>query len=105
MPEADQNGGRFDVLCTAAIAHKIKDLQEQAGAEGRGKQFLEALRDIARRLIYDPHDFGEPLYRLPALRMQICHAVLPPLIVYFGVCEDRPVVFLRGVELLPKQKG
>ena len=49
----------------------------------------------------DPYDFGEPLYRLPALRMQIRHGAILPLFIDYGVCEDRPLVFIRGVTLLP----
>jgi hypothetical protein len=50
------NGGRYEVLCSSAIAQQIKTLQEQANAPGRGAPFLRALRSIARHLTYDLHD-------------------------------------------------
>ena len=40
------------------------------------KQVLTAIRTISQRLSHDPVEFGEPLYRLPALRLQIRHAVV-----------------------------
>jgi hypothetical protein len=46
---------------------------------------------------------GEPIYRLPALRMQVRTIVVRPLVVDFVVCEDQPLVFLKVVSLLSKQ--
>jgi hypothetical protein len=71
MPSAASNGGRYKVLCSAAIAQQIKHLQERASAEGRGAQFLRALRSIARHLTYDPNSFGEPLYQAASLARSI----------------------------------
>ena len=105
MPEAADNGGRYRVHCSSVIAQRIKDLQAQANAEGRGKAFLDALRTIGRHLIYDPNDFGEPLYRLPALRMQVRLSLVLPLVADFAVCEDRPLVFIKGIRLLPKKRA
>jgi hypothetical protein len=34
--------------------------------------------------------------------MEIRTVILGPLVVDFGVCEDRPVVFIKGVTLLAK---
>ena len=62
----------------------------------------KALHLLKRRLQTSPGNLGEPLYRLAALRMQIRTVVLGPLAVDFGVCEDRPVVFIKGVVLLSK---
>ncbi len=44
------------------------------------------------------------MYRLPALRMRIYCAVSAPLIVYYGVHDDLPLVFIKSVKLLPKKK-
>lgn len=44
--------------------------------------------------------FGEPEYRLPALKMQIRSGGVLPLIVHVGVCEDEPIVFIKKVTLL-----
>jgi hypothetical protein len=99
MPSSASNGGRYEVLCSTAIAQQIKDLQERASAEGRGAQFLRALRSIARHLTYDPNNFGEPLYRLPALRTDVRVGVVLPLSIDFAVSEERQVVFIKGVKL------
>lgn len=49
----------------------------------------------------DPSEFGEPLYRLPALKIQVRTSIVPPLAIHFGVCEERPLVFIKGVQKLP----
>ena len=45
---------------------------EQAKVRGEGSAFLTALRHIYQRLRNDPHGFGEPMYRLPAIKMLVC---------------------------------
>jgi hypothetical protein len=57
-------------------------------------------REIADRLQLDPLNLGEPLYRLPALGMQIGSGAIRPLAVDFGICENKPLVFIRTVKLL-----
>ena len=90
----------FHVGFSEAIAQTIRRLQRQASQEGRGKDFLSALRKAVDRLQSSPRGFGEPLYRLPVLCMQVRCAVLGPMSIYFGVCEDRPLVFIMAVKLL-----
>jgi hypothetical protein len=43
---------------------------------------------------------GEPLYRLTGLRMQVHTCLVRPLEIDYAVCEDRPLVFIKGVTLL-----
>lgn len=63
-------------------------------------EFLDAIRHVVHRLRHDPTEFGEPLYRLPILRMEVRCAAIGSLYVDFGVCEDRPLVFIKAVKLL-----
>jgi hypothetical protein len=42
------------------------------------------------------------LYRLPALRLKVRHGAMGPLLIYFAVHEDKPLVFIKGVALLPE---
>jgi len=98
------NGKRpFQLGFSSMIAETIRQLQRQASREDRGTEFLNALRQMADRLRGDPGRFGEPLYRLPTLRMQVRCAVIPPIYMDFAVCEDRPLVFIKAVKLLAKQ--
>jgi len=95
------NGSRlFVVHCSGAIAKAIRLVHEQATDEGRGPEVTKALRQIIHRLEREPFDVGEPVYRLPSLKMQVRATVIRPLAVDFGVCEDQPLVFVKGVKLL-----
>jgi hypothetical protein len=67
--------------------------------------FLSAFRQIVDELVHNPSRFGEALYRLPAMRMQVRCGVIRPLVVDFAVCEDRPVVFIKGGTLLDPPPG
>lgn len=71
-------------------------LDEAVGTAGK-KRLLVALRTIVERLQRQPHAFGEPLYRLPALRLQVYQAAVAPVSVVYGVHEDQPYVFIRSV--------
>jgi hypothetical protein len=66
---------------------------------------LTAIREVIVRLRNDPTEFGEPLYRLPVMRMQLRCASIRPLYVDFAVCDDRPLVFIKAVKLLASQKS
>ena len=68
--------------------------------KGAAPRRWAALRHVYQRLQDDPYSLGEPLYRLPGLRMQVRTCIVPPLLVHFAVCEDQPHVFLKGVKLL-----
>ena len=63
--------------------------------------FREAVKQLKKRAA----NFGEPLYRLPVLRMIIRHALIRPIAILFGVCEDRPLVFIKSVTLLSLPHG
>lgn len=100
MSEPDNGRRFFQISFSATIAESIRQEQRRASRQGRGEEFLLTLRAVVDRLHHDPNEFGEPLYRLSVLRMQVRCAVVRPLYINFAVCEDRPLVFIRAVKLL-----
>src|SRR5262245_14482505 len=94
------NGQSYEVRLSQATRVRIKQLHLQAAQQGKGTEFIRAFREIIDRLRWDPHTFGEPLYHLPALRLQIRQGVIQPLSVDYGVHEQKPLVFIRGVKVL-----
>jgi hypothetical protein len=82
------------------ILQQLRQLQRQANRSGRGDEMFAALQLAAQRLRLDARNSGEPTYRLPAMKLQIRCAVVPPLIFHFGVSEDRRVVYVKGIESL-----
>jgi hypothetical protein len=91
---------RYTVTMSGATRSVLKQQHRRAMQLGMGQQFLDAYREIIERLHNDPLNFGEPLYRLPALRLLVCQGVLSRLLVNFAVHEDRPLVFIRGFRFL-----
>ena len=68
----------FQISISGAIAEALRQLQRQASREGRGAEFLAAVRTVIGQLRQRAPDIGEPLYRLPGLRLQVrCVSVRP----------------------------
>jgi hypothetical protein len=100
MPQPEDASHRYQVHCSAAVAKVLRGLQRQASRAGAGEKVHVAFRQIVSQLQADAAEVGEPLYRLPVLGIQVRSVVVRPLVVHFGVCEDRPLVFIKGARLL-----
>ena len=105
MTLSSANGGAYEVHCSEANKQALRRIQRQASLQGRGAQAIAAFREIIHRLMHDPMSAGEPHYRLPVMRIQVRSVTVRPLIVDFGVCEDRPLVFIKAVKLLSAQSS
>ena len=95
----------YRISYSAKVQTDISGCQRQAAREGRGDQFIAALRKIVDRLQTKPSVFGEPLYRLPTMKLQLRCAAISPAFVHFAVSEVRRVVYLRSVQLLGSAAG
>jgi hypothetical protein len=100
MAGPHNNDQRHEVHCSEAVASKLYQLQQKAPASQR-ELITIAFRSIVEKLQVDPNQLGEPLYRLPGLRMQVRTVAVAPLSITFAVCEDRPLVFIKTCNLLP----
>jgi hypothetical protein len=103
----DEGNGRpihYAVTISAATRAVFDQLHRQAIGAHLGPQFAGAFRKIVDRLRNDPLNFGEPQYRLPALRLLLCQGIVAPLVVDFAAHEDRPVVLIRGFRLLSMEQ-
>jgi hypothetical protein len=104
MATAGNGQAQFRVHLSGMMAEHVWQLQRQAWQEGRGPSFIFAFRSMTRRLIDNPRDLGEPLYSLPGLGLQVRHAI-GPLLIDFAVHNHMPLVFIKGVSLLPRKKS
>jgi hypothetical protein len=95
------NGARrYEVQVSGAIKDEIRRVHRRAARQGRGKAVTRAFRRIVQRLEIDPFNVGEPIYRLPSLRMQVRTVIVQPIVVDFAICEDHPHIFIKGRKLL-----
>jgi hypothetical protein len=103
MPSSTNGERQYRLGFSEVIRKALHKLQNRASSEGRGEQFLQALRSIIDGLVHRPRELGEPLYQLNALRLQVRHVAVRPLAIHFAVHKDRPLVFIKAVDLLPEK--
>lgn len=94
------NGPSYHVDMSGSAKATLKQQHLEAAQKGEGKRFVAAFANIVDRLRHDPTDFGEPLYRLQALKLQIRQAVVDRLVVEYGVHADKPLVVIRRFKVL-----
>jgi hypothetical protein len=95
------NGERpYRIEISGIVRESILRLQRRASDAGKGEEFRAAMRFALDRIIHSPLTAGEPQYRLSALKMQVRVVVRRPLVIHYGVCEDRAVVYIKVVQLL-----
>ncbi len=97
---AQGNGPTFAVHMATQTKLHLKHLHIEADHAGRGAEFVAAFRHIVRQLQQDPWTFGEPTFRLPALKLQVRTAANAMLVVDYGVHEEKSLVFIRGFKML-----
>lgn len=90
----------YTVHFSGVTQELVKQRFQEAVEAGKGQSFLTTLRAVVDLLRRDPHSFGEPLYRLPALKLLVYQAVMAPLVVDYAVHEEQPLVFIRGIRVL-----
>ena len=90
----------YYVDASAELRKQIRELHQIALSQGRGRLFAKDLRKIYNRMHLDPFEIGEPLYKLPMLRLQIRTASILPVVGTYSVSNDNPIVMIKSVQLL-----
>ena len=91
---------QYSISMSQFQRERLLRLHNEQELLGRSQQFLDAYLQIIGRLERDPRVFGELLYTLPALRLEIRTAAIAPLIVDYGVHEERKIVFVQGFKVM-----
>ncbi|HEY7428358.1 MAG TPA: hypothetical protein VH682_29265 [Gemmataceae bacterium] len=89
------------VTCISQSNEQLKDLTAQAIRLGKYKDFLAAVKEIARRLSSDPLQWGDPLYHYRHLELMQYRGVHAPLYVLYAVDEQRKLVYVSQFRPLP----
>jgi hypothetical protein len=98
-------GPGYRVGTTGPAEAAYLDITDRAIVAGVGHAVVEAMRQIRERLRIDPREFGEPMYRLPSMRMLVRCAAVGPLYVEYGVHDIERVVVIRRVRWLADPAG
>jgi len=97
---AQGNGPKYAVHMAQQTRLHLQRMHIEADQAGRSARFVAAVRHIINQLQQDPWAFGEPTFRLPGLKLQVHTAARLPLVVDYGIHEERPLVFIRGFKTL-----
>ncbi|MBM4072436.1 MAG: hypothetical protein FJ271_26430 [Planctomycetes bacterium] len=90
----------FKVVISKSLRQLLAHLHGIAFARGMGSQFVQSLRTIDEGLRRVPISFGDPLFRLPALKLSVYIRAVFPIVVDSGVHEQFPLVIVRGFRLM-----
>jgi hypothetical protein len=100
MTEHGNGKQRYTFVLLANVIADLKQFHAELMPKGEGEDYLQVLARIDERLRSSPREFGEPVYRLPALSLQVYQAVLRPVAITYGVHDKLPIVFVRVAPLL-----
>jgi hypothetical protein len=90
----------YKVIISKQLADRIDKLHDEAHSAGIGPQFIDALEKIHDGLRAHPRAFGDPLFRLPALKLLVYVRAIHPLVVDYGVHDEQQLVFVKGIRLI-----
>jgi len=91
----DKPGTPFRVVFSEALREQLRRLGQRADAQGITAALGADLRTIVEALAADPVSWGDPLNRLPHLRLTLYHRIYHSISVRYGVEEQERVVFVR----------
>lgn len=97
---ASNPAGSYHFAPTEEQLKQLRTWAERANTLGKKAEFLAALKTIHQKLTTEPLTWGDPLYRLPQLGLQVYQRVCSPLHVAYAVDEERRIVFIKKFTLL-----
>jgi hypothetical protein len=97
MTESNGHPPRFSVELTGLARAQLRAIGRHAKYTGTAGEVAEAFGRILHRLSRDPRGFGEPMYRLKVMRMDVFNGTVRPLYIEYGVHDEEPVVVIRYV--------
>ena len=103
MPVPENSGEHFTVICSDAIAESLLKLQREATSTKQTGAIASAFAEIVEQLRRHARTAGEANYNLTSLHLQVRTCAIAPLAVNYAVHEERPLVFIKGVKLLPRR--
>jgi hypothetical protein len=87
---------RFRVTYLPRAKDQFGQIVRRAAQLGRLTEITTAARTVQHHLETNPRIFGEPTGELPNARLDVRHAAVGPVIVYYGVHQDLQEVFVSG---------
>jgi hypothetical protein len=101
MTGVDGNGASgYRIVESEVILREVRRLHAGITDPAVRRRYTAALRTIRRRLRIDPREFGEYVYPLSTLQLDVFIAAVAPLPIYYGVHWERKLVIVKNYQLL-----
>jgi hypothetical protein len=100
MSQPGGAGPPFQVVSSDLTTAATRALLHRAAQAGQGARALAAYLGLLDALERRARDFGEPLYPLTHMRLQVRAGSIRPLLVNYAVHEDQALVFIRFFALM-----
>jgi hypothetical protein len=102
--EATDTPEPYQVVVSADVRQRIRELHAQATARGDGPAFLAAVKKFMATLAVYPQ-FGDPIIDLTQGEGHIRVGIIRPISMRYGVHEGRRIVFCGALPtLLPMDR-
>lgn len=87
----------FKVTLSKEVFASLEDLQRRMVLfqHGNDHGISSALRQIHEALLMRADQFGDPLFQLRGMRVEIRVAMVSPIVVYYGIHEDGKTVSIQ----------
>jgi hypothetical protein len=79
----------------------LREFAATAREAGNSPKAVAAVKELDRRL-HVPPQFGEPIIDLTHEPGQVCIGTVPPLMVRYAIDEDRRLVIVTILRILPE---
>jgi hypothetical protein len=98
---AEGSGQPYQLVIPQKDLQLLKIWGRRATALGMAREYTATLRAIHNKLTTKPVSWGDPLYRYEYLDVLVYRAVQDMLFVYYGVDEQRRIVYVKEFILRP----
>ena len=92
-----ESNGSYRVDIIGPARRDYLDIVRRAQDARLGEAVVEAYRRLLIRLAQNPREFGEPMYHLSGMRMDVRNASVRPLYIEYDVHDEQPIVVIRRV--------
>ena len=95
----------YEVVYSGRVRRRIVEMAGETARRGDSEAFAASLKEFHHRLCVYPQ-FGDPLTDLTVEPSQIRIGTVPPLVMRYGLYEERRLVLVVALpELLPMSAG
>jgi hypothetical protein len=96
---AGQPTPSYRVTLSGKNRKQLQSLGQAAAGRGLGSEFWAAIKESFDQLQMEPAAWGDPLYRLPNLGLQVYRGGGPLVHVHYAVDDQRHIVYISNFHL------